>query len=849
MSAEPARLSDIAARVADGAAIDWDRAGDAGDPEERRLVGHLRLVDSIAGLYRSIPDDSAVPEIDDATGSISGEAWGPLVILEQLGRGASCEVMRAFEKSLHREVALKLFHPGEAAAQRDGRCLAEARRLARIRHPNVVQVYGAEQHAGRAGIWMELVRGESLDAVLAGRGRLGASEAALIGQELCQALSAVHGAGLVHRDIKAQNVVREAGGRIVLMDFGTGQDLRHGVSPVNLAGTPLYLAPEIFAGKPATVRSDIYSLGVLLFHLVTGQFPIAAATVDELRRRHAAGERRRLLDLRPDLPAGFVAVVERALASDPVDRYATAGALGAALHEWVHTRPVPIPAPRPWPRLWSRATIVLGLGILAVAVAAAVMWPRLTTAPPDIRSVVVLPLVDLSSGKAPSDFVNGLHVQLIDTLGQVSTLTVPSRTSSIAVGGGSRTIDEIASTLRVQAVVEGTVTVTDAGPGTTPEARLGIRLIAAGSEDTLLSQYFVGPIGDAVRLQADAAIAIASRLDALKDGVRQTGGLFRQGVDQAATESFVRGQAALARYGTVGARQALDAFTRAFTIDPQYAAAYAGAARANIALGFNQAITQESARIAAFDLATRALAINPDLADGHAVLGDVAFYYDWDLQQAGQHYQQALRLNASSVEAQKNYTDLLSAEGRLADAVTEAARLVDLEPQSADAAVALGYARLYNREYAAAATAFDRALELNGSAVGALIGKGRVAESQRRFTEALAFTEDAMRRTNGGGVPLWIQRACLLAKAGRVTEARAAMADIEHTQAQRGLTVAPEYRAYLHVALGENDEALTRLEEAVGGRSPSVRWMASDPRLEPVRSDPRFKILLTRLNP
>ena len=147
----------------------------------------------------------------------------------------------------------------------------EARRLARLRHEHVVQVYGAEEHDGRVGLWTELVRGESLEQLVADRGPLGAREAALVGLDVCAALAAVHGAGLVHRDVKAQNVMREAGGRVVLMDFGTGEDLA-GTS--RLVGTPFYLAPEIFRGQKASVQSDLYSVGVLLFYLVTGKFPV-----------------------------------------------------------------------------------------------------------------------------------------------------------------------------------------------------------------------------------------------------------------------------------------------------------------------------------------------------------------------------------------------------------------------------------------------------------------------------------------------------------------------------------------------------------------------------------------------
>ena len=216
----------------------------------------------------------------------------------------------------------------------------EARRLARLRHEHVVQVYGAEEHDGRVGLWTELVRGESLEQLVADRGPLGAREAALVGLDVCAALAAVHGAGLLHRDVKAQNVMREAGGRVVLMDFGTGEDLA-GTS--RLVGTPFYLAPEIFRGQKASVQSDLYSVGVMLFYLVTGKFPVVAATMEQLLRAHANRRRQPLRDVRPDVPEGFVRVVERALDTDPARRYRSVGELEQGLRESLD-RPAAVPA-------------------------------------------------------------------------------------------------------------------------------------------------------------------------------------------------------------------------------------------------------------------------------------------------------------------------------------------------------------------------------------------------------------------------------------------------------------------------------------------------------------------------
>lgn len=398
------RLAAIAAAVADGRTVDWAAAesGTASD-DERESVRSLQRVQQLAQLHRSFahqPEALAhvmsggrlLPFANAAVAGTSGPStWGRLQLLEQVGEGVFGEVFRARDSALDRDVALKLLRAQEPEGVASA-VVHEGRLIARVRHPNVVTVYGAERLDGRVGLWMEFVHGQTLEALLRERGPFGPSEASAIGRDLARALAAVHAAGLVHRDVKAQNVMREHGGRIVLMDFGTGREAAGTGSgeAAGLAGTPLYLAPELLEGRLASVQSDIYSLGVLLYHLVTGGYPLPARTFVEAQQALAAGTRTRLRDARPDLPTHFVEVVDRALAPRPGDRFASAGDVESALHEAERLdagSEAPQPdrsaaeaalardAPRGTPRAsWTR-TPVLGLvGTLAVVAAAAVWW-------------------------------------------------------------------------------------------------------------------------------------------------------------------------------------------------------------------------------------------------------------------------------------------------------------------------------------------------------------------------------------------------------------------------------------------------------------------------------------------
>ena len=356
---DAAKLLSLAESVADGSAINWDAAEAAAGADERAVVRQLRILANLATLHRSLPSmaedlppASAVDRSSNPAPAIG--SWAHLALVERLGGGTFGEVYRAWDGHLEREVALKLLRVDESTDDlQTSRVAREGRLLARVRHPNVITVYGVAVHEGRVGLWMELIRGTTLEQLLLKRGPFSAREAALVGIDLCRALAAIHAAGLIHRDVKAQNVMREAGGRIVLMDLGTGREIGPRALP-DLAGTPLYLAPEIFQGAPASEKTDLYSLGVLLYHLVTGSFPVRATTIEELTQAHAAGASVRLRDVRADLPTAFVRVVDRIIAKDPDERYASAGALEADLAQALDDGAVPAvidaPAPPTQPR-------------------------------------------------------------------------------------------------------------------------------------------------------------------------------------------------------------------------------------------------------------------------------------------------------------------------------------------------------------------------------------------------------------------------------------------------------------------------------------------------------------------
>lgn len=316
----PPQLLELAGKIADGSPVDWDAEAASLDPD---LLARLRDVEALAG--RCLFDDAPAEPPALETGS----RFDRLQILERIGSGASGVVYRARDPVIGREVALKVCAP---SPERRAALLREAQQMARIDHPNVLRVYGAVEVDRVVGFWSDLVRGESLDGWVRTRPALSASELAVVGLELCAALAAIHGQGMVHGDIKPGNVIRHPSGRWVLLDFGSSSAMSDAAAT---SGTPLYLAPELFSGGQPTAASDVHALGVLLFRLATGRFPREADDLATLLERHRTGERLRLLDLRPELDPAFVAAVEKALEPQPGARHRSAGdfadALAAAL--------------------------------------------------------------------------------------------------------------------------------------------------------------------------------------------------------------------------------------------------------------------------------------------------------------------------------------------------------------------------------------------------------------------------------------------------------------------------------------------------------------------------------------
>jgi serine/threonine protein kinase/tetratricopeptide (TPR) repeat protein len=852
-------LVSLAESIADGRPADWDAAEPHLGAEERAVLRQLRVVSALALLHRTLPvppDDSAMPRVvARPLSDASIGTWGPLVLLERLGSGTSGEVFRAWDQDLERDVALKLLREDPGADLQTSHITAEARLLARIRHPNVVAVHGVASHDGRVGLWMDLVQGATLEEFVAVRGTLSAEAAARVGIELCRALAAIHAAGLVHRDIKTQNVMREESGRIVLMDLGTGHELTPdpALVPRDVAGTPLYIAPEIFGGDAASVRTDLYSVGVLLYRLVTASFPVLATTVEELRAHHADQRAIPLSEARPDLPAPFVRIVDRALARNPEDRPPSADAfeadLARALEDITASRTVPTPpAKRKW-AAWHWGA--LAAATVAVTLLGGRQWlvSRQGPSTSTIDSIVVLPLENVSRNAADDYLADGLTEELIGALGRLNGLNVISRTSAMRFKGAKTPLPEIARALHVDAALEGSIFVVhDSAAGPPSRVRVSARLIQAGTDSQIWNDTFEVALTDVMALQGRIAKAVADRINLHLSSQQQNalttaarGGVGGQEVT--VFDLYLRGRYEANTRTTEGLQRSILYFQEAIDRDPRFARAYAGLADAYTLLAVYGHAPRGDAAERATAAATTALTLDQSLAEAHASLGLIAEErFEWDA--AEEHFQRATALKPGYSSAHHWYADFLSRRGRVKEAVAEINAAHALDPLSPAVNVVVGSLQIFARDYDAAVAQLEKTVQIDQSFGMSHLALAEAYGYTHDFTRALAEADiaaAALANPVSAGT-----RGFILASAGRRTEAERIADDLAARYARQEPDVAAAAAVVL-AGLRQTDEALTWLERAADRQEPWVGYIAVDPRFDSLRSDARFAKLLATL--
>jgi TolB-like protein/tetratricopeptide (TPR) repeat protein len=764
MSDDPLLIK-LAGAIADGTEPDWQAAGsNVTSGEQRQLVEDLRTIADLAAVHRgSHPPASAAA----AEGREGSARWGPLELRHEIGDGQFATVYLAWDAMLEREVAVKLLRETGRSAE----IIQEARLLARVRHPNVVTVFGVDQYDGVLGLWMEFVEGLTLTRVLSTGGVLGPREAALIGIDLCRAVAAVHKAGLVHRDIKAQNVMREAGGRIVLMDFGAGEIRADRTPGERITGTPLYLAPELFDGAPATIASDIYSIGVLLFHLVTNTYPVTGATLPEVGAAHVRERRQRLADVRPDLPGRFVQVVERALEPDPARRYRSSGAMQQELVSALELESSS-----------ERAESIAAL-----------------SQPGPSSSIAVLPFVNLGPDGDIEYFCNGLAEELLTGLAKVPGLRVASRTSAFRAAQTDTDIRSVCRQLNVDAVLEGTVRKSG------ERVRITAQLVSAADGCHLWSEGYDRSIADVFAVEDEIARSVVDRLKvSLAEFPRQP--LIRPHTHNSrAYQSYSKGRFYWTRRFHGGLMTALDHFKEAIEEDAGYALAYAGLADAYSFMGIYAVQRPRSAFAQAVAAAERALALDPNLAEAHTSLALIKLANDWDMSGASSEFTRALELDPSQAVTRIYRSWLMVLQGDVASAMNEVRRAQEIEPLSPLINAGAGHTLYLARRYKEAILECEKSLEIDPRFILGIHVIGMCRALQGQLADAIEIGERAV--SMSGRAPFYLGvLGHYYARSGAADAARAILKELDEIASHR--YVPPHCMTYIYAGLNDLERAL-----------------------------------------
>ena len=797
---------------------------------------------------------------------LPGARVGPYEIVAAIGAGGMGEVYKARDLQLGRSIAVKVLPSSTVSASSADRFEQEARAASALSHPNVCHVYAlGVTPEGQSYIAMEYVHGETLRTRLAA-GRLTILDALDIGIQIAAALSAAHAAGVVHRDVKPENVMVTPDGLVKVLDFGLAKmkaPLADGDAGSTrtiaktdagmVLGTEAYMSPEQALGKELDARTDVFSFGVVLYEMVTGVRPFAGATsaaiFDAVLHRAPVAPVR----LNPDAPLELERIISTALEKDRDLRYQHASDLCADLkrlkRESSAVRPVAESAISEGASAAGPARVVSSAGVISPAmahwkwsalvaillVAATIVggtwwWrsrPAASSAP---ASIAVLPFVNMSADKGQEYFSDGLAEEMLNSLAKIPGLHVAGRTSAFQFKGRNEDLRVIGQRLNVATVLEGSVRKEG------QRVRITAQLIKVDDGFHLWSESYDRELNDIFAVQEEIARAVAGSLKVALLGDKTTPS--HRGTSAEAYNAYLQGRYFLERRSKENMNRALGYFEQAIKLDSSYAPAWVG-----LAMVFNrQAYYGYAPNSDAFGkgrvAAEQALKLDRNLPGASAELGIVQMAHDWDWVGADTSFQRALALEPGNAMVLLRAADLALALGHVDEALALNRRSVEVDPLSAEAQLYLGLAALYAGRLEEASAGFTKALELNPAypSTRAFLGRLYLARSQPQEALAeMAREPEAYWRLYG--------QALAYHSLGRKQEADAALADLRMKhEGEAAFQVACVY-----AFRGEAARAFEWLERSYTLRDAGLIWLKTDPHLRGLERDARWAPFLRKM--
>ncbi len=750
----------------------------------------------------SEPSEGGLEETRQFKALSPGTVISHYKIVEKIGAGGMGVVYRAEDTKLHRSVALKFLPPDLVCdAEARDRFEHEAEAASALSHPNITTIHEIDEVAGRCFISMEYVEGKSLKEMVREKA-LSIEDVLAIALQIGEGLKAAHARGVVHRDIKSDNIKVTSDGLVKIMDFGLAK-LR-GVAKLTRTGTTLgtlhYMSPEQAQGREVDERSDIFSFGVVLYEMVTGRLPFSGDTEVALVHAVVNETPEPMARYKAKVPEGLDRAVEKALAKSRDERYQHVDEMIADLKS-------------------TRRKLETAAGL---------------ELPDQEKSIVVLPFENLSPDPDQEYFSDGLTEEVISDLSNVRVLRVISRSSAMTFKGTKTTIPEIARRLKVQYVLEGSVR--KAGNS----LRITAQLIDARSDAHIWAEKYSGTLDDVFDIQEKVSRAIVEALKLKLTPEEKP----RLSVNPEAHEAYLKGRFYWNKRTGSDLQKAVNYFNQVIEKDPMYALAYAGLASAYAVLASYAPMPQMEAMSKAEAAANRALELDAKLAEAHAVLGSIRSEFEWDWAGGEREFKRAIELDPSNPTARHWYTLLLLQLGRLDEALAEIKRANELDPLSLVINTVMGDALYFRREYDEAIVQHKKTLELDPCFAVAHLHLGVVYEAQGKSDEAIAEFQKG-RALIGSGPYGLSSLGYGYARAGERSEAAKIVNELLEFPGQ-GYSVSLDI-AQIYFGLDDKDKAFEWLEKAYQERPQLLPYLKTQPLWDGLRSDPRFTALLKKM--
>ncbi len=766
------------------------------------------------GVTRTI--ETSVEEL--TRGTLFAERYE---IIEELGKGGMGNVYRVEDTKTKEEIALKLIKPEIASDNKTiERFRNELTTARKIRHKNVCGMYDLGEHKGTHFITMEFVPGEDLKSLMR-RVKLDAGSALSIGKQICEGLSEAHRLGVVHRDLKPSNIMIDREGNARIMDFGIARSLRikditaEGV----VIGTPEYMSPEQAGAKEVDHRSDIYSLGVILYELVTGKLPF---------------ERK--------LPENVRILILKCLEKDKTQRYQSADEVLselARLEQGIPTGEKEVAESFRLKRLYIPLVL-----ILAVLVAGLILWnpwseKEALPVESGKPSVAVLPFEDLSPQKDQGHLCDGFAESIIGALTKIDGLRVPAPTSSFSFRGREQDIKEIGDKLNVTTILRGNVQ--KAGD----KVRVTAQLINVEDESLLWSEPYDGVMEDIFVVQDEISIKIIDILKIKLLGEEKQGLVKRYTENVEAYNLYVQGRWFWNKRTEEGFRKSIDFFEQAIELDQDYALAYAGIADAYNLLPIYASLPTKDYFPLAKEAALKALEIDGKLAEAHASLAWVKMNWDLEWEMAEKEFKRAIELNPSYATAHHWYALYLMFTGRFDEAIKEITRAHELDPLSLIINREVGRVYFYAGQDDQAIKALKKTIEMDPYFSDVHHMLGQVYLKNARYEEALEEFHKEVSIYGGSDPTSESYIGVTYVRMGKKDEAQRILDNLIEWSKNEYLP--PHFVAILYFALDEKDLGFEWLERAYEDRTFGLTLLKIAPEFDSVRPDPRFVTILSKV--